>query len=94
MDFDDWKVGGDGRSASHPSGFTLTIEGNPKDPSAVNPGRFPPGLSAIEQVRLLRHGVEAIASAAKRVAPAMPKSPSDRPVLSIKRKSPDAKTPA
>lgn len=90
MDFNDWKVGADGRSATHGSGFTLTVEGKPADPSAVHPGRFPAGLSAVEQVRLLRHGVEAIAEAAsKRPAPSVTfKSRSDRPVLSIKRKTP------
>ena len=106
MDFTDWKVGSDGSSATHASGFTVTVEGSPRDPSGVHPGRFPPGLSAIEQVRLLRHGVEAIAQAARRPERAersrpapKPERSSDRPVLSIRRasaeqKSTDTKTPA
>lgn len=99
MDFEDWIVGSDGQSAKHASGFSLSVDGNPRDPQGVNPGRFPPELSVIDQARLLRHGVEAIAKAAKRKAapkpkPAMPKSNIDRPVLSIKRKSAETKTPA
>ena len=99
MDFNDWTLAPDGRSASHSCGFTLSVEGNPRDPQGVNPGRFPPELSIIDQARLLRHGVEAIAKAAK--GGAAPKAPtvvtrpaSDRPVLSIKRKSSDTETPA
>ncbi|UTA46397.1 hypothetical protein L1F30_09445 [Simiduia sp. 21SJ11W-1] len=98
MDFEDWVVGPDGQSAKHSSGFTITVDGNPRDPQGVNPGKFPQGLSVIDQARLLRLGVEAIARAAKQKAaprpkPAMPKSNVDRPVLSIKRKS-ETKTPA
>jgi len=94
MNFDAWSVDLKTASATHESGFRIEIEGNPKDPSAVNPGRFPKELSGIEQVRLLRIGVEAIAKAAKShhsAPPAVPKPrvsqhKPTRPVLSLKRK--------
>lgn len=92
MDSSEWTIGADGRSATHSSGFTLSVEGNPKDPQGVNPGRFPAGLSAIEQVRLLRLGVEAIAAAAK--AGQQKRSAPERPVLSIRKRESDTKTPA
>lgn len=60
-----WSIAPNGRKAQHESGFTVEVEGNPADPHSVNPGKFPQGLSAIEQVRLLRMGVEAIAQVAK-----------------------------
>lgn len=64
MDFEAWTVDLTTLSATHESGFSLSIEGHPKDPSNVNPGRFPAGLSGVEQARLLRHGIEALAKAA------------------------------
>ena len=100
MDFNEWTLAPDGRSASHSCGFTLSVEGNPRDPQGVNPGRFPPHLSVIDQARLLRHGVEAIAKAAQRpvsprvVPPVGGKAIPDRPVLSIKRNNTDTETPA
>lgn len=65
LDFTAWEVDLTSQSASHPSGFTLSVEGRPSDPSAVSPGKFPTGLSAVEQARLLRTGIEAIAKAAE-----------------------------
>ncbi|WP_390594744.1 hypothetical protein [Simiduia litorea] len=100
MDFNEWTLAPDGRSASHSCGFTLSVEGNPRDPQGVNPGRFPPHLSVIDQARLLRHGVEAIAKGAQRPASVKPKPQAgvkpapDRPVLSIKRNNTDTETPA
>ena len=41
MNFDAWTVDLKSSSATHESGFRIDVEGNPKDPSAVNPGRFP-----------------------------------------------------
>jgi len=64
MDFSDWSVDLNRLSATHGSGFQLQIEGNPKDPSAVHPGKFPAGCSNLDQVRLLRTGIEALAKAA------------------------------
>lgn len=98
VNFDAWTVSADGLSARHSNGFIVQVEGNPRDPDSVNPGRFPDGLSAIDQVRLLRLGVEAIARAAKSnpaprrapppapVARPKPAGSSGRPVLSMKRK--------
>lgn len=65
MDFSAWVVDLKTFTATHASGFRLEIEGSPKDPSAVHPGKFPSGLSSIEQVRLVRTGVEALANEAK-----------------------------
>lgn len=95
MNFDAWSVDLKTASATHDSGFRIEIEGSPKDPSAVNPGRFPKELTGIEQVRLLRTGVEAIAKAAKAQRPVAQPAPKPRvsrhkptrPVLSLKRKT-------
>ncbi|MAZ86784.1 MAG: hypothetical protein CL693_04025 [Cellvibrionaceae bacterium] len=65
MDFSAWVVDLKTLTATHDSGFRLEIEGNPRDPSAVHPGKFPKGLSSIDQVRLVRTGVEALASESK-----------------------------
>ncbi len=72
INFDDWEVNLDRLSATHASGFTLSVEGSVRNPSAVHPGPFPKHLSALEQVRLLRHGVEALAKAGKRESRARP----------------------
>ncbi len=65
IDFEDWDVDLKKLSATHSCGFTLTIEGSVRNPSVVHPGPFPKHLSALDQVRLLRHGVEAISKAGK-----------------------------
>jgi len=102
MNFKAWSVDLATLTATHESGFLIEIEGNPRDPSAVNPGRFPKELSGIEQARLLRHGMEAFAAAAKTTAtekraskPAVHQKPAyitpankpKRPVLSLKKRS-------
>lgn len=61
MNFEDWAVDTAAGTAIHASGFTIRIEGSPKDPSEVYPGKFPDGISFIEQARLLRSGLEALA---------------------------------
>jgi len=76
INFDDWEINLEAMSATHSSGFTLSVEGSVRNPSAVHPGPFPKHLSALEQVRLLRHGVEALAKAAKRDNPQHPNRPS------------------
>jgi hypothetical protein len=89
MDYQAWTLDLKTLTATHTSGFTLQWEGSAKDPSAVHPGRFSKELTAIEGVRLLRHGVEFIAKSA---APAMIKKTSyvapankpNRPKLSLK----------
>ena len=95
MNFDSWQVDLSSYSATHECGFRIEIEGSPSSPSAVNPGPFPKHLSALEQVRLLRTGVEAIADAAKQKKASRPsvrkpllkrKENPDRPTLSLKKK--------
>lgn len=65
MNFEDWVVDMTTGTATHTSGFSIRIEGNPRDPSEVYPGKFPEGMSFINQARLLRAGLECLASAAK-----------------------------
>lgn len=100
MNYDQWVVGDDGLSASHACGWSIRIEGNPASPSEVCPGSVPRDLDALEQARLLRHGLDAIAKAAKQSKPssaavaakkAAEKYASDpnrtrKPKLSLKRK--------
>lgn len=100
MNFDAWTVDLTTSSATHECGFKIELEGDPQDPFAVNPGRFPAELTSIEQVRLLRIGVEAIAKMAKespleksrpKPAPRQPRTQTStpkRPVLSLKRAKP------
>lgn len=98
MDFNAWIVDLPTLSATHACGFRLEVEGSPKDPCAVHPGKFPAGLSSIDQVRLVRTGVEAIAKAANNrpVKPVPPKPISaplkdkpSRPLLSLKKRQPE-----
>ncbi len=98
MNFEAWTVDLSTLTATHDSGFTIEVEGDPKDPSAVNPGRFPKELSGIEQARLLRYGMEALAKAAKaksagaranapqKPAYTPPANKPKRPVLSLKKR--------
>lgn len=101
VDFDDWQVDLSALSATHACGFTISVEGSVRDPSAVHPGPFPKHLNSLEQVRLLRHGMEAIAKAAKRTAskpkPRVAAKPAfvhsnrpKKPILKLKRKSSEA----
>lgn len=60
MDFDDWQVDLKRSLAVHSTGFRLTVEGDPRSPTGVLPGRFPDYLSAAEQAALLRRGINAI----------------------------------
>lgn len=74
MNFEQWEVDVAAGTATHASGFTLRIEGNPRDPSEVYPGKFPASLSFPDQARLLRSGLEALAKASKAGGPwGMPK---------------------
>ncbi len=57
MNFDDWTADSATGTATHASGFTIRVEGNPKDPSDVYPGKFPEGMSFVDQARLLRSGL-------------------------------------
>lgn len=67
MDFDDWVADPAAGKAVHSSGFMLKVEGNPRDPSSVDPGKFPTELNFIEQARLLRCGLEFLAKSASGV---------------------------
>lgn len=92
LDYDAWTMDESRLTATHSSGFTLQWEGSAKDPSAIHPGRFPKELSSIEQVRLLRIGVEFIAKSQRAVAPkkstyVAPANKPQRPKLSLKSKS-------
>ncbi|MDQ2075291.1 hypothetical protein [Marinimicrobium sp. ABcell2] len=61
--FDGWEINlAEGR-ALHRTGFSLQVEGDPKDPSAVAPGNPPNHLSVAEQASLLREGMAALAAA-------------------------------
>ncbi|ACE85709.1 hypothetical protein [Cellvibrio japonicus] len=65
MNFDDWTADAATGTATHTSGFSLRIEGNPRDPSEVYPGKFPEGMSFVNQARLLRAGLEFLAKTSR-----------------------------
>lgn len=94
MNYESWNVDLATASAVHASGFQLTVDGDPANPMGVHPGKFPEGLSAIEQARLLRCGLEAMHKAAststaqqarERFQEQMLKHKPTRPVLSLKK---------
>lgn len=96
MNFDSWNVDLETATAVHVCGFRLGVEGDLSNPSGVNPGKFPEGLSAVEQARLLRCGMEAIMKAAQNrsrnvsraaFADKIAKHKPRRPVLSLKKSS-------
>jgi hypothetical protein len=64
MNFDAWVADFAAGTATHESGFVLQVEGNPSDPTAINPSNFPAQLSYVDQARLMRCGVEFLAKAA------------------------------
>jgi hypothetical protein len=64
MDFDAWEADLAAGTATHASGFVLKVEGNPRNPSSVDPGKFPADLNFVDQARLLRCGMEFLAKAA------------------------------
>lgn len=64
MDFDAWVADLAAGTATHESGFILQVEGNPCDPSAINPSNFPSNLSFVDQARLMRCGLEFLAKVA------------------------------
>jgi len=63
MDFDVWVADLAAGTATHESGFVLQVEGDPRDPSAINPANFPANLSFVDQARLMRCGLEFLAKA-------------------------------
>ena len=64
MNFDAWVADLVAGTATHETGFVLQVEGNPRDPSAINPANFPDNLSFVDQARLMRCGLEFLAKAA------------------------------
>lgn len=96
MDFDSWHVDIAEATVRHPSGFRIVVEGNLTDPSGISPSNFPDGLTAAEQARLVRCGMQALMKAARNgsvrrpratATPPKPqfKNKTSRPVLSLKR---------
>lgn len=63
-EFSDWQLDLGEGSALHSSGFSLRIEGDPRDPSSVTPGSSAANVSVVDQARLLREGMAALAAAA------------------------------
>jgi len=64
MDFNAWVADLAAGTVTHESGFILHAEGDPNDPSAINPANFPSQLSFVDQARLMRCGLEFLAKAA------------------------------
>ena len=64
MDFDAWVADLAAGTVTHESGFVLHVEGDPGDPSAINPTNFPSQLSFVDQARLMRCGLEFLTKAA------------------------------
>ncbi|MBU2884700.1 hypothetical protein KO507_02860 [Gilvimarinus agarilyticus] len=65
MDFEQWQVDINAGEARHECGLIIRVEGDPANPSSVDPNNFPKSLSFVDQARLLRCGMEALASAAQ-----------------------------
>ncbi|WP_049723777.1 hypothetical protein [Gilvimarinus polysaccharolyticus] len=65
MNFEAWDVNLAAGEARHSCGCIIRIEGNPRNPSAVDPSHFPKSMNFIDQARLLRCGIEALALAAE-----------------------------
>lgn len=66
INFDAWTVDTARGIARHECGALIEVEGNPANPSAVDPRDFPKSLDFLEQARLLRSGMEALAAAGGR----------------------------
>lgn len=94
MDYDSWSIDLNTATAVHATGFKVIVEGNPNNPTSIVPGQPPEGLSAVEQARLLRCGLQAIIDASQRkpkieIRKRLKKHTAarhpNRPVLSLKR---------
>lgn len=75
IDYEAWEVDLPSGRAVHASGFSVTVEGDARDPSGVAPADYPPGLSYAEQARLLRCGMQALAAAPEGQARSQRKPP-------------------
>src|SRR5690625_7220915 len=62
--FEDWDVDLTQQRAQHHSGFSLQVDGDPRDPSGVVPSGAPEHLSAVDPALLLREGMAVLAAAA------------------------------
>jgi len=71
--FEDWTIDMVQQRAQHHTGFSVQVEGDPKDPSGVVPGRAPEHLSAVEQAQLLREGMDVLAASAASVGRSGPR---------------------
>jgi hypothetical protein len=62
--FEGWEIDLGQNRALHHTGFSLQVEGDPKDPSSVAPSNAPNHMSVADQALLLREGMAALAAAA------------------------------
>ncbi|WP_020210305.1 hypothetical protein [Gilvimarinus chinensis] len=67
MDFESWEVDLASGEAKHASGCVIRVEGDPQNPTSVDPSNFPKNLNFVDQARLLRCGVQALENAAREV---------------------------
>lgn len=63
MDFESWDIDVATGEARHSCGCIIRVEGDPRNPSSVDPSHFPKDLNFIDQARLLRCGLEALSRA-------------------------------
>lgn len=85
----EWDVDIIAERAKHVSGVEIIFSGNPESNNFDGkPTGFPPGMTAIEQVSLIRTGFEAYREAHKNNGqPKRPKPAGTRPKISSKPKS-------
>ena len=73
INYDKWTVDSHSRKALHESGLYIEFSGFPSSSNfSGNPKNIPDGLTALEQVRLIRHGFEAYRSAFDETSTALP----------------------
>lgn len=87
MDFESWDVDLAAGEARHASGCIIRVEGDPRNPSSVDPSHFPKTLNFIDQARLLRCGVEALASAAAEGGFSAPRERDDSASVKVKSRT-------
>lgn len=98
----EWEVDIAAERAKHACGVEIIFSGNPESNNFDGkPTGFPPGMTAFEQVTLIRTGFEAYRAAYQKNGPkskprshhpankrkAVIRNKSDRPVMSLKRNS-------
>lgn len=91
-----WQVDLTENKARHTNGTEITFSGHPESNNFDgHPSKLPDGLSAVEQVSLIRMGFEAYRQAFEQTPAAPPVKPKptystinkDRPVLKLKSRS-------